>query len=300
MAHDHPTDPGRSFAIGVVLNVVFIVVEVAFGIMAGSLALLADAGHNLGDVLGLLLAWGAHALGRRTPTERHTYGWGNASILAALFNGLLLLLATGAIAWEAIGRFAEPHPVGGDIVLWVAGIGTAINAATAALFLRGRKADLNIRGAFLHMAADAGVSAGVAIAGLVIGFTGWLWLDPAVSLAVAAAIFVGTWGLFREAVHLSLGGVPENVDLDAVRKTLMNLPGVDAVHDLHVWALSTTETALTAHLVKPDPFGDDAVLVDANRRLREDFGIRHATLQWERGEAAAREEIPCRPKETDQ
>lgn len=293
MPHDHAPDFGRAFALAVVFNLGFIAAEIAYGLLADSLALLADAGHNLSDVLGLALAWGAHVLSRRTPSRRHTYGWGGTSILAALFNGLLLLLATGAIAWEAVGRFGDPRPVTDATIVWVAGIGTVVNAATAALFLSGRKADLNVRGAFLHMAADAGVSAGVAISGLAIGATGWLWLDPAASLAVAAAILASSWGLFREALHLSLGGVPEGIDIDAVHDFLAGLPGVTKVHDLHVWGLSTADAALTVHLVKPNPADDDALIARANRTLRERFGIRHATLQWERGNGPDLEETPC-------
>lgn len=272
----------RRFAAGTVLNLAFVAAEAAFGIVSGSLALLADAGHNLSDVAGLLLAWGAYRLGRRPPTARHTYGWRSASILAALGNAVLLLVAVGAIGWEAVGRFRDPGPVASTTMIWVAAAGVVLNALTALFFLRDRHEDLNIRGAFLHMVADAGVSAGVVAAGLAIRFTGITWLDPAVSLAIGAVILVTTWGLLREALHLVLSGVPREIDLDEVRAYLEGLPGVEGVHDLHVWPLSTTETALTGHLVKPDPEGGDALLQEATRVLRERFHISHSTLQWER------------------
>jgi len=283
----------RRFAAGTVLNLAFVAVEAAFGALSGSLALLADAGHNLSDVAGLLLAWGAHRLGRRPPTARHTYGWRSASTLAAIGNAALLLLAVGAIGWEAVGRFREPGPVASTTMIWVAAAGIVVNSLTALFFVRDRHEDLNIRGAFLHMAADAAVSAGVVVAGLIIRFTGLTWLDPATSLAIGAIILLSTWSLLREAVHLVLAGVPRQIDLDEVRTFLEGLPGVEAVHDLHVWPLSTTETALTGHLVKPDPEGDDALLQEASRVLRERFQIAHSTLQWERGEQDDSCPPPC-------
>ena len=296
MAHDHgaggsghshaPANYSRAFAIGVALNVGFVVVEAAFGFLSGSLALVADAGHNLSDVLGLLLAWGASILVRRRPTLRRTYGLRRSSILAALLNAVFLLLAIGAIGWEALARFAHPAPVAGGTVIWVALIGIVINGATALLFFSGRKGDLNIRGAFLHMAADAGVSLGVVIAGLAILLTGWPWLDPAVSLAIVAIIFVGTWGLLRDSVNLALDAVPEGIDAAAVGDYLAALPGVAAVHDLHIWAMSTTETALTAHLVIPRAGDGDALLARASAELHDRFGIEHPTLQVERGDPA--------------
>jgi len=285
MAHNHDhgsKDYSRAFALGVALNVGFVIVEAAYGIMSGSLALLADAGHNLSDVLGLLLAWGATYLVRRKPTERRTYGWRKSSILAALINAVILLVALGGIAWEAIQRFSAPVPVAGKTIIFVALVGVVINTATALLFLSGRKRDLNIRGAFLHMVADAGVSAGVVIAGAAILFTGRLWIDPAVSLMITVIILFGTWGLFRDAFNMAIDAVPKDIDPEAIRAYLSNLPGVIGVHDLHIWAMSTTETALTAHLIKPDPKDDDALIEKVSKELHDHFGIDHITLQWER------------------
>ena len=288
MAHDHadahpsPGDHNAAFAVGVALNVGFVAVEVVFGLLGDSLALLADAGHNLSDVLGLLLAWGAAYLATRPTSDRRTYGWRRSSILAALANALLLMVAIGAIAWEAIRRFAEPGPVAGWTVIWVALVGTAINGVTAWLFFAGRKGDLNIRGAFLHMAADAGVSLGVVVAGVMILLTGWWWIDPAVSLLIVLVIFVGIWGLLRDSFNLAMDAVPPEINTAAVRRYLTDLPGVAAVHDLHIWPMSTTETALTAHLVKPDPAGDDALLGRLRGELHERHGIDHVTVQWER------------------
>ena len=285
MAHDHHhdhSDYNRAFAIGVALNVGFIIIETVFGLLAGSLALLADAGHNLSDVLGLLLAWGASYMVKRRPTERHTYGWRKSSILAALMNSIILMVAIGAIGWEAIRRFDNPAPVGGQTIIIVAAIGVVINTITALLFVTGRKHDLNIRGAFLHMAADAGVSAGVVVAGLVILASGWMWVDPLVSLVIAVIILIGTWGLMRDALNLALDAVPKGIDPEAVSDYLAGLPGVESVHDLHIWAMSTTETALTAHLVKPDSKDDDALIEKASKELHDRFGIEHITLQWER------------------
>ncbi len=281
--HDHsPSDYNRAFAIGVALNVIYIVVEVTYGFLAGSLALLADAGHNLSDVLGLLLAWGANYLVQRKPTERHTYGWRKSTILAALSNAIILLVAMGAIAWEAVRRFSDPSPVAGKTIIVVAAIGVVINTATALLFLSGRKKDLNIRGAFLHMAADAGVSAGVVVAGVVILATGRPWIDPVVSLAITAIILVGTWGLLRDSFNLALDAVPAGIDPEAVKTYLSDLPGVTGVHDLHIWAMSTSETALTVHLLKPDARDDDTLIEQASRELHDRFGIEHITIQWER------------------
>lgn len=294
MAHDHghshgAANYGKAFAIGIILNTGFVIVEATFGFLSGSLALVADAGHNLSDVLGLLVAWGASVLVRRVPTPRRTYGLRRSSILAALANAVFLLIAIGAIAWEAVGRFSDPAPVAGATVVWVALIGIAINTATALLFLAGRKGDLNIRGAFLHMAADAGVSLGVVIAGLLIIATGWQWLDPVISLAIALVILVGTWGLLRDSVNMALDAVPEGIDADAVTTYLATLPGVAGIHDLHIWAMSTTETALTAHLVLPTGGHEDALLARAGTELHDRFGIEHATLQIEHGDPA----YPC-------
>lgn len=276
------TSHGRAFAIGVTLNVGFVAVEILYGIKAHSLALIADAGHNLSDVLGLLLAWGAAALASRLPTARRTYGMRRASILAALANAVLLLVAIGAIAWEAVRRFSQPAPVRAGIVIWVAVVGIVINTVTALLFMAGRKKDLNIKGAFLHMAADAGVSAGVVLGGIAIAATGWLWLDPAISLLIVIVILIGTWGLLRDSVNLAMDAVPEGVDPATVRHYLAQLPGIQEVHDLHIWGLSTTEVALTAHLVRPEAKSEDALIVDTCRELHERFGIEHATLQVER------------------
>ena len=295
MGHDHdhaPPDFGRAFLIGILLNAGFIVLEVVFGVFANSLALLADAGHNLSDVLGLILAWVATLLARRAASVRRTYGWKRATVLAALFNALLLLVGVGAIVWEAVGRFREPAPIGGATVIWVAGLGILVNGATALLFLAGRKADLNVRGAFLHMAADAGVSLGVMISGAVIFFTGWTWLDPVVSLLVAFFILVSTWELFTDALDFSLDAVPEHIDPEAVRAYLAGLPEVSGVHHVHIWPLSTTEVALTAHLVKTDAVIDDALLSRIREDLRHRFAIAHPTIQFEAGAGACGEDPP--------
>ena len=285
MAHDHHhrfMNYDRAFAFGVALNIGFVIVEAAYGIMAGSLALLADAGHNLSDVLGLLLAWGAYYLVRRKPTGRRTYGWRKSSILAALINAVILLFALGGIAWEAIRRLGAPVPVAGKTIIFVALAGVVINTVTALLFFSGRKSDLNIRGAFLHMAADAGVSAGVVIAGAAILFTGTLWIDPAISLFITGIILLGTWRLLRDAFDMAMDAVPRGIDPEAVRAYLSSLSGVNGVHDMHIWAMSTRETALTAHLIKPDPKDDDALIEKASKELHDQFGIDHITLQWER------------------
>ena len=286
MSHDHshirqPENFGRTFAIGITLNLAFVAVEATFGILSGSMALLADAGHNLSDVLGLVLAWGGAILSRRPPSGRYTYGLRGSSILAALLNALLLLVAIGAIVWEAIGRFREPQPLAGSTVIIVAGIGMIINTATALLFARGRKGDLNIRGAFLHMAADAAVSAGVVVAGLLILLTGATWIDPVVSLLIAGVVFWSTWSLLKASVQMSLGAVPADIDLGEVRKELAAMPGVAKVHDLHVWPISTSEAALTAHLVTPAGHPGDAFLVELQNRMARKFHIHHCTIQIE-------------------
>jgi cobalt-zinc-cadmium efflux system protein len=272
----------RAFAIGMALNMIFVIIEATYGVISGSLALLADAGHNISDVAGLLLAWGASYLAQRKTSERRTYGWHSSSIFAAMLNAIFLVLAVGAIAWEAVKRLAHPAPVAGKTVIAVAVIGMIINAVTALLFMSGRKSDLNIRGVFMHMAADAAVSAGVAVAGVAILVSGWLWLDPALSLLIAAVILAGTWGLLRESVNLALDAVPTGIDRRAVEIYLQSLPGVSAVHDLHIWGLSTSETALTAHLIKTAADDDDALIAQASRELHERFKIAHTTLQWER------------------
>ena len=279
-AHRHaPANVNAAFGIGIALNLAFVAVEAFYGWKVGSLALLADAGHNLSDVIGLVLAWGGALAGRLRPDARHTYGFKRASILAAFLNALLLLVAMGSLAWEAVHRLQSPQPVAGVTIMVVAGIGIVVNTATALLFMRGREKDLNIRGAFMHMAADALVSAGVVVAGGLALWFGWTWLDPVVSLLIAAVIVVGTWSLFRQSLHLLFDGVPEGVDLHAVHSLLQGLPGVAQVHDLHVWAMGTSETALTAHLVMPAGGGDDAFLKHATDELHEHFEIRHVTLQ---------------------
>ena len=292
--HSHgPVDYNKAFAIGVFLNVGFATAEALYGYFAGSLALIADSGHNFSDVIGLLLAWGAARLSQRQPSERHTYGLRSSSILAALFNAVLLLVAVGAIAWESIRRFSEPAPVAGTTIIWVALLGIIINTATAMLFMSGRKNDLNIRGAFLHMAADAAVSAGVVLAGVLIIYTGWAWVDPLVSLIIAAVILIGTWGLLRESVDLALHAVPEGIDPTAVHAFLSGLAGVTAVHHLHIWGMSTTETALTAHLVKPDHQNDDELIAQACNELHKRFGIEHSTLQLERSDRSCPSGLNC-------
>ena len=283
--HDHgPTSHGRAFAIGIILNTGFVLIEATYGVLANSLALLSDAGHNLGDVLSLILAWGAAVLSRREPTARHTYGLRRSSILASLANSVVLLVAIGAIAWEAVHRFANPQPIEGTTVIVVAAIGIAVNTATALLFMSGRNSDLNIRGAFLHMAGDALVSLGVVIAGVAIVFTGWLWLDPVVSLVIVVVIALSTWSLLRDSLNLALDAVPEHIDHGAVDRYLRGLPGVTDIHDLHIWAMSTTETAMTVHLVRPGQPLDDSLLAQATTELREHYGVAHATFQVEAGD----------------
>jgi cobalt-zinc-cadmium efflux system protein len=287
-SHAHaPKDFGRAFAIGVALNLGFVAVEAIFGILANSTALLADAGHNLGDVIGLLIAWGAASLAKRPPSERFTYGLRASSILAALGNALLLIFACGAIAWEAVWRFTDPQPVASVTVMIVAGIGILINGFTAWLFMSGREGDLNIRGAYLHMVADAGVSFGVVLAGAAIMLTGWLWLDPVTSLAIVAIILWSTWGLLRDSITLALAAVPRNIELAKVKACLEELPGVARAHHVHVWGMSTSEVALTAHLVMPSGHPGDDFLTAAAHELRERFGIAHPTLQIETGDRAS-------------
>lgn len=288
-AHEHghgPANFNRAFALGISLNLIFVAVEAYYGWQVDSLALLADAGHNLSDVAGLLLAWGGALAGRRRPDIRHTYGWKRASILAAFANALVLLAAMGYLAWEAVQRFTEPAPAAGVTIMVVAGIGIVINVGTALLFLSGREHDLNIRGAFLHMVADALVSVGVVVAGALTFWFAWDWLDPVVTLIIVAVVVIGTWQLFRHSLHLLFDGVPFAIDRDAVHHYLATLPGVTQVDDLHIWAMSTTETALTAHLIMPEGNPDDALLRSASHDLHEQFGIGHATLQVERA--------PCR------
>lgn len=288
MSHEHghshgPASYTRAFSIGIALNLAFVAAEAVYGLRANSLALLADAGHNFTDVIGLLLAWAAAMLAKRLPTVRRTYGVRRFSILAALANGILLVIAIVVLAWEAVGRFSHPEPVASGIVMWVAAAGIGVNAITALMFASGRKGDVNIRGAFLHMAADAAVSAAVVVAGLIIGITGWLWVDPAMSLVVVVVIAFGTWGLLRESIDLALDAVPRGVSPEEVEAYLRNLSGVREVHDLHIWGMSTTEAALTAHLIKPDLVDEDVFLSEVCKALHNRFGIEHATLQIERG-----------------
>jgi cobalt-zinc-cadmium efflux system protein len=283
--HVHaPANFGRAFAIGIVLNTAFVLIEAGYGIFSNSMALIADAGHNLSDVLGLVIAWVAAVLSKRAPSMRFTYGLRGTSILAALFNAVFLLVAVGAIGWEAVLRLFNPEPVAGKTILAVAAVGILINGVTAWLFASGRKGDLNIRGAYLHMAADAAVSAGVVVAGFVIVLTGWLWVDPVVSLVIVLVIVWGTWGLLRDSVGMSLAAVPGGVDPGEVQKFLLIQPGVSDIHDLHIWPMSTTEIALTAHLVMQNGNASDEFLFELAKELREHHGIAHATLQVERGE----------------
>jgi cobalt-zinc-cadmium efflux system protein len=288
--HHGPANHGRAFAIGIALNTGFVAVEATYGVLSGSMALVADAGHNLSDVLGLLIAWGATILAGKSPSERFTYGFKSSSILAALINGALLLIAIGAIAVEAVQRLFAPEPVNGQTVIIVAAIGIVVNTLTALLFFADRKSDLNIRGAFLHMAADALVSLGVVVAGFIILNTGLQWIDPVVSLVIVAVIAVGTWGLLRDAVKLSLLGVPPGIDMSRVAAALASQPGVSGVHDLHVWPLSTTETALTAHLLMPGGHPGDAFLMRITADMKARFGIGHSTFQVEVSDIA-----PCSP-----
>jgi len=276
-----PASFGKAFAIGITLNTVFVVVEAVYGYASGSMALVADAGHNLSDVLGLIAAWTAAVLSKRAATPRFTYGLKGSSILAALFNAVFLLVAVGAIAWEAVHRLFNPEPVTELTVIVVATIGIAINGVTAWLFASGRDSDLNIRGAYLHMIADAAVSVGVVIAAIVIMFTGWLWIDAVTSLVICVLIVWGTWSLLRDSTAMSLAAVPRGIDPVAVRAYLEKCPGVAQVHDLHIWPMSTTEVALTCHLVIPSGAPGDAYLMDVCARLKRDFGIEHTTIQIE-------------------
>ena len=285
--HSHaPREFGLAFAIGVALNLSFVIIESGAGWLSRSMALIADAGHNLSDVLGLLMAWAAYALSKRPASARYTYGLRGSSILAALFNAIFLLIACGAITLGAIQRLIDPAPVQSGTMMAVAAIGIVINLGTALLFLRGSQDDLNIRGAFLHMAADAAVSAGVVIAGLIVGLTGLLWIDSAMSLVIVAVIVAGTWGLFRDALAMSLNGVPGGIDTAEVTARLAGLPGVAAVHHVHIWPTSTTEIALTAHLLMPQPGGDDDFLARTARLMHKEFRIGHSTFQIERGQCA--------------
>jgi len=296
MRHQHGKQNtyNRAFAVGIALNVAFVVIELVYGMLADSLALVADAGHNLSDVVSLVLAWVAAFLATRRPTRKRTYGYRKVTILASLASALLLLVALGVIIREAIGRFQNPDPVDGMTVIIVAAVGVVINTVTALLFVSGQKYDLNIKGAFLHMAADAAVSLGVVISGVVILSTGWLWLDPAISIVIALVILVGTWGLLRDSLGLMIDAVPREVDVDAVADYLSGLPGVTELHDLHIWAMSTTEVALTAHVVIPGEMPGDRFLDEVSAVLHDRFHIEHMTLQVERGDGD-----PCKQAHPD-
>ncbi len=293
--HDHGVkNYNAAFIIGITLNVAFVIIEAVYGFAVNSLALISDAGHNLSDVFGLVLAWGGSWLAKKSPTVKRTYGFRRATILASLASAILLLIALGAISWEAIIRLQHPQPVNSMTVIVVAGIGVVINTLTALLFMSGRKKDLNIKGAYLHMAADAAVSLGVVFAGVVIMETGWWYLDPAVSLLIAVIIFWGTWGLLRDSLNLSLDAVPRHIDPTEVEAYLRNIPEVTGLHDLHIWAMSTTEVALTAHIVVPETVNDQ-FLNEISRTLHDRFEIEHSTLQVEQGS----DEEACRLSHPD-
>ena len=292
--HHAAPDYSRAFAVGVALNIIFVVIEVAYGVMANSLALITDAGHNLSDVLGLLLAWGATYLAGKKPSRRRTYGYSRATILASMFSGLLLLAAVAVISWEAVNRFFTPSEPVGQTIMIVAGIGVLINSITAWFFVSGKDHDLNIRGAYLHMAADALVSLGVVISGFVIWKFGLKWFDPLSSLLIAAVIFWSTWGLLRDSLNLAVDAVPRDIDPEAIRKWLSDQPGVEGLHDLHIWPISTTQTALTAHLLMPVPPADDEFLHNLAMQLQDIFKISHATFQIERGDG----DHPCLQSQT--
>ncbi len=285
-AHNHtPPNFNRAFAIGTVLNLLFVFIEAGYGVLANSLALIADAGHNLSDVMALLLAWGAMALAHRSATAKHTFGFKKGTILASLGSALLLCAAIGIIIWEAIGRMRSPMPVQGMTIAVVAAIGVVVNTVTALLFMAGRKTDLNIKGAFLHMAADAAVSAGVVVSGVLITFTHWHILDPLISIAIAVVVLAAGWGLLRDSLHLAMAGVPSQIDAHAVLEYLSGLPAVQSVHDLHIWAASTTENVLTAHVVVQSG-GSDDFLNEAAEYLLQHFNIHHTTIQVERGDTS--------------
>lgn len=283
--HGAPMDPGRAFGFGIALNIAFVVAESIAGVIADSTALLADAAHNLGDVLGLAMAWGAVALSRRRRTARRTYGFRRTTILAGLANAMLILVAIGGVTWEAVQRFGRPAHVNGGIVAIVAVVGVLVNGGAALLFARGRDRDVNKRGAYLHLMADAAVSAGVVVAGLIVWRTGWSWVDPATSIVVSLVILASTVGLFREALDLLLDAVPPHIDPDAVEKYLAELPGVQQVHDLHIWPMSTTAVALTAHLVVHWDGRSPMFVRDAAHEIEHRFGIAHATIQLEPADA---------------
>ena len=295
MSHHHTHNTGhynQAFAIGIGLNIIFVIIEAVYGVLADSLALLADAGHNLSDVLGLLLAWGAFYFSAKPVTEKRTYGFRKITVLASIASAVILLLALGGIVWEAIGRFNNPRPVEGMTVVVVALVGVVINTITALLFIKDQHHDLNIRGAFLHMAADAAISLGVAIAGFIILQTGWLTIDPVISLVIVAIILVGTWGLLRDSFNLSIDAVPENIDMPGLKKYLAGLEPVKSYHDLHVWAISTTITALSVHLVVKSDKLDNQLLTDIQQHLNYHFSIEHATMQVEQADSKLSSQDP--------
>jgi cobalt-zinc-cadmium efflux system protein len=284
MSHDHDhavANYNRAFAIGIALNLVFVLIEAGCGVLARSLALIADAGHNLSDVASLLLAWGASVLAVKKSTEKRTYGFRKVTIMASFTGAILLLVALGGISWEAVKRVMQPQPVAGTTIIVVAAVGVVINTITALLFASGQKHDLNIRSAFLHMAADAGISLGVVVAGVVIMLKGWLWVDPLISLAIVVIILAGTWSLLRDSINLVIDAVPQGIDMAGIRDYLTGLENVSRIHDLHVWALSTTETALTVHLVVTDESLSNELLHRVQRHLHDRFGIEHSTIQVE-------------------
>ena len=292
--HSHPTNKsyGKAFALGIGLNVIFIAVEIIYGLIANSSALLADAGHNASDVLGLVFAWTAMWLASIKPRGKYTYGLRKTTILVSILNALLLFGAVAVIAWDAIGKFKNPEPVAGSQVMIVAAIGVVINTLTALLFMKGQKDDLNIKGAFLHMAADAGVSLGVVVAGLLINLTGKQWIDPFTSFLIIAVIVWGTWRLFTDSVDLALDAVPKHINLEKVREFLLAQKGVENIHDLHIWAMSTTKVALTAHLIIPEGINDNFI-GDLQHELEHEFGINHTTLQIENKSIEEDCEIDC-------
>lgn len=299
MSHDHNHNHAHShgvstftsaFAIGVALNAAFVVIEATYGVLINSVALIADAGHNLSDVASLLLAWGASILATKAATDKRTYGFRKATVLASLTSAVLLLVALGAIALESVQRFVNPQPVAGTTIIVVAGIGVVVNTITALLFVRGQKNDLNIRGAFLHMAVDAGVSLGVVVAGVAILYTGWLWIDPAISLLIVAIVLIGTWGLLRDSFNYAMDVAPENIDVVGIREYFLSFEHVNQIHDLHVWPLSTTETALTVHVVVDNVTIDNDFLNKLQQHLHDHFSIEHSTIQFE----SSIDSGPCR------
>jgi cobalt-zinc-cadmium efflux system protein len=284
--HSHvPEHFGLVFIIGIVLNIGFVIIEVIYGISARSMALVADAGHNFGDVLSLLFAWIAYVLAKRKPTSTHTYGLRRTTILAALLNSFILLMSLGVIGWEAVLHLQHPVPVAGNIIIIVAAIGILINGLVALMFFKGRKRDINIRSAFQHMAMDALVSLGVVVGGVIIRLTAWYWIDSVISLIIVAVILVSTWKLFMESFHFALDAVPKNIEYDAVKKFLLATEGVEEVHDLHIWGVSTTETALTVHLYMPNGIPDNQFIFRLSEDIQHRFGIEHSTIQIENSSA---------------